>query len=218
MRLSTVVLTKDQAQRVTKGRTPLVPIEYQEAIKALASCTTFQEAKYWDDKADALAAWAKIYHSNEYVIKAKQLKLHAYRRMGQIANELRPHTGFKTGNSGAGRLPGAVALLQDNGLTKTSANAARRIALLPEKKFNKILEDPKAPATIAWKLWNTSPVWQDFTHGAMTFRRFTKTHDPKEVVALLGDKDHYAATARELCKDLTEWLDELEQRLAKVKS
>lgn len=217
MSASTAVLTKEQARRVTKGREPHVPFEYTEAVKALVACTTFDEAKYWDDKADALAAWAKIYHSNEAALKAKQLKLHAYRRMGQLANELRPMD-WKRGNTGAGRLPGPVALLQDNGLKKTEANAARRIALLSDRKFQKILEKPKAPATIAWNLWNTSPVWQEFTHGAMTFRRFTRQHQPKEIVALLGEKDHYAATARELCKDLTEWLDELEERLAKVKS
>src|SRR5208282_4621524 len=102
--LTTKVLTKEEAKRITKGRTPLVPVEYETAITALTECAHLDEAKYWDNKADALAAWAKIYHSDECARKAKMLKMHAYRRMGQLAGELRP------------KMP--VRILQEQGLSE----------------------------------------------------------------------------------------------------
>lgn len=208
------VITPKQARQITKGRTPLVPIEYEQAIKALTECTTFDEAKYWDSKADALAAWAKIYHSNEYLVKAKRLKLHAYRRIGELANDLRPNTGPKKGNSGAGRLPGAVALLRDYGFKKSEAAAARRLALLSQTKFNSLLKKPNAPTTTAWKLWGADPLWQEFSHSMLTFRAFCKRRTAAEVAALLTH-DGYAATARQAVIDITEWLDDFEMRLPK---
>ena len=72
--LTTPVITKDQARKITKGRTPLVPVEYEVAIRALTECTTLDESKYWSDKSDALAAWAKIYHSDDAGRKAKLLE------------------------------------------------------------------------------------------------------------------------------------------------
>src|ERR1700722_7297053 len=71
-------------------RTVPMPVEYVEACKALAACVTIDEAKRWADKAEALAAWAKIYRSDEASVQAARLKLHAYRRMGKLAEEIRP--------------------------------------------------------------------------------------------------------------------------------
>lgn len=53
------VITAEQAKKITGGRTPLVPVEYEAAVKSLQACATLDEAKYWSDKSDALAAWAK---------------------------------------------------------------------------------------------------------------------------------------------------------------
>lgn len=75
---------------VVRDRMPHVamPVEYEEACKALAACATIDEGKYWSDKADALAAWAKIYKSDEAAIAARRLKLQAFRRMGEIATQM----------------------------------------------------------------------------------------------------------------------------------
>lgn len=219
MPLTTQVITKAQARQITRGRTPLVPVEYETAIKALSECVTFEDSKYWSDKADALAAWAKIYHSNETLIKAKRLKLHAFRRMGQIANELRP-LGVKPNehhNTGAGRLPGPVSLLRDNGLNKTAAAAARRLALMSETKFEKLLVHPLAPATVAWQLWSTDPAYAEFASKAMAFRAYCRRVSPTQAGVAIKTKDQYIGTAREIITELTEWLDELDQRLKGTK-
>ena len=117
------VLTREVARQITRGRTPLVPVEYETAVKSLQACIDLNDAKYWDDKADALAAWAKIYRSDETLRKAKMLKLHAFRRMGELAGELKPLK-----NDKGGRQPGAIRALTDVGLSHNSAIAARRLA------------------------------------------------------------------------------------------
>ena len=93
------VISEEQARQITGGRKPLVPVEYERACTALAECQTIDEAKYWDNKADALAAWAKIYNNDQAGLEAKRLKLHAYRRMGEIAREIIP----KGTSGGVGR-------------------------------------------------------------------------------------------------------------------
>lgn len=48
------VISSEQARQITGGRTPLVPVEFETAVKALKACTQIDEAKYWSDKASAL--------------------------------------------------------------------------------------------------------------------------------------------------------------------
>jgi hypothetical protein len=204
------VINAEDARRITRGRTPLVPVEYETAIKALAECMTFEDTKYWSDKADALAAWAKIYHSNETLRKAKQLKLHAYRRMGQLAGELRPKT--------ARNLPGPVSLLLENGLSRMDATAADRIGKMTEKRFDRILENPKAPTSIVTEMYRRDPTWAEFARTAMSLRSFCRGNTPASVASIVRALDKEAYTARELVTELSEWLDEFESRLPKVKS
>jgi hypothetical protein len=48
------VITAKQARQITGGRTPLVPVVYEDALKALGECLSLDDAKVWDNKADAL--------------------------------------------------------------------------------------------------------------------------------------------------------------------
>src|ERR1700690_2101621 len=84
------VISAEEARKITGGRLPHMPVEYETALQALQECITLEDTKYWSDKADALAVWAKIFHSDDAARKAKQLKLKAFRRMGELARELRP--------------------------------------------------------------------------------------------------------------------------------
>jgi hypothetical protein len=214
------VITAEQAKQITRGRTPLVPVEYETAIKALTECVTLDEAKYWSDKSDALAAWAKIYHSNDAQRKAKLLKMHAFRRMGEIAAEIRPQQkkGGGRPGGGAGSLPGPISLLQEHGLGRNEAGAARRLALLPDRQFQRLLKNPKAPTTLMHELWSESdPVWRAFSQPAMTLRSFCRRTKAADVAAVCNDSEQYAGTAREIVRELTEWLDDLDQRISAKK-
>jgi hypothetical protein len=203
------VITSDQAKQITRGRTPLVPVEYETAVKSLAACLSLDETRYWDAKADALAAWAKIYRDDDVGRKAKMLKLHAYRRMGQLAAELRPHVVTEKGRS-----PGPKSLLIESGMTSTAAEAATALSRMTDHKFSKALKEPKAPITIVRLTNAANPIYTKFAHAAQNVRSITRQHTAAEMARIVkalsaGEKD----TARRLCLDISEWLDDLHARL-----
>lgn len=204
------VISKSQALKITGGRTPLVPVEYEAAVTSLAACLSIDDAKYWIDKADALAAWARIYRNDEAVRKAKALKLHAFRRMGALAEQIKP-----VKNTNKGRAPGPIRALTDAGLNKNQAIAARRLSTIPEKRFNDILEKPKAPSTVLQDLWVRDQSYADFVRAAQTFRGVLRRVTPASVANGCRENERFVQTSKELATEITEWLDDLDRRLSK---
>ncbi len=204
------ILTARQARLVTSGRTPLVPLEYEAAVRSLSQCTTLDESKYWRDKADALAAWAKIHHSNEILRKAKALKLHAFRRMGELSAELNPRKPVKNGR---GSIPGSGprSLLKRHGLSEAEADAARMLAQMPEKRFEKLLKRPIAPTTLRYLRQADEAGWHEIARTAMSLRSVFRRHTPAQAVLMLSVEQRMHA--REMMIELTEWLDEFNERL-----
>lgn len=206
----------EQLPAVVKRRIPEAkpPLEYDIACQALVACTRIDEAKYWSDKADALAAWAKIYRSDTAATEARRLRLHAYRRMGELAGELRPAK--RKGLPGSA--PGPVSLLVGNGLKKSEANAARKVALLSQETFREMAARPKPPSpfTAAAAKQRGTQCWTTFSSSAgaaMHFRSFTRQHGASELAR--GMTADEASRAREIAREITEWLDEFEQHLPK---
>lgn len=216
------VLTSDQARQVTRGRTPLVPIEYETAVNALQACITMDDAKYWSDKADALAAWARIYRSDDAGRKARQLKLHAFRRMGILAQELRPRGVHKPG--GTGTRPGPVSLMVESGLSLHQAAAASAIAKISKRAFLKAVdsEHPPAPSSMLPKFaGDVSDSWKKLAgaHGGNTFigfRAFCRANEAKPIAKGLAADE--VAKVRGVLTEINEWLDEFEQYLPKEKA
>jgi hypothetical protein len=126
------------AQRVKAEKPAIV---YEEAIKALAECRSIDEAKYFSDKADALATYAKIFKDKKLATEAKRVKLHALRRMGEIAEQLRP-----TVRGGGRGHKGALSVLQDHGLTTHRAELANRLCRVPRTAFEKAIAQPTPPS------------------------------------------------------------------------
>lgn len=205
------VITAKEARQITKGRTPLVPVEYESAVKALTECCTLDEAKYWDNKADALAAWAKIYHSGEIMRKAKCLKLHAFRRMGSLAAELNPRV--TRPGWGKGTMPGSGprSLLIKNGLSVAEADAARMLSGLTQTKFNTLLKKPLAPCTYRWSRKDDGSAWHALARAIMQLRSHCRRSKPADVKIPDGE----AANARVMAVEVYEWLEEFEQGLPK---
>jgi hypothetical protein len=159
------MVTRDVvAQRLRNA--PAIPVVYEEACTALANVVTILDAKHFSDKAEALATWARIFKSEKAAIEAKRLKLQAFRKMGQLADELRPIAPTKTNeergrnyrekikagsppSSCKGGAPlGAKSVLLKNGLSNSVATAALRMARATEKEFNEALENPRSPERI----------------------------------------------------------------------
>jgi len=127
-----------------------LPVLYTEAVAALAECRNLDEAATFDDAAEALAAWSKIYNDDEAGRQARQLRLHAHRRMGQLAREIAPLKGRK----GGGRQPGPVAKLREHGLSRHGAVAANHLAKMPEKGFLTLVDQdfPPAPTSVTRRI------------------------------------------------------------------
>jgi hypothetical protein len=205
------VITSAEARKITGGRAPHVPVEYDQALAALQACITLDEAKYWSNKADALAAWAKIFHSNEAGRKAAQLKLHAFRRMGALAHELRPKKIDFSGSK-----PGAVSMIMEHGFNRTQANAARYLANLPQTKFDSLLNSPRplSPATAMVRGQMRDPMWGKVRSLAMSLRSICRDTNATDCARSLIPSE--VDIARNLVLELTGWLDEFESHLPRV--
>lgn len=219
------VITEQQARKITGGRKPLVPVEYENAVKALMACTSIDDAKYWSDKSDALAAWAKIYQDDQAGIEARRLKLHAYHRLGTLARELRP---VKYERGCVGQSPGPRALLMEKGLKSDAASSALRISRATKDELKPHIEAGRGVtavgntfrgrsgmnvrvATDAW-LWLTSSNVGNGAHLRMAKAAFQK-RKARDAAEGIGRGE--VSAARNLARDLIEWLDEFEQCLPK---
>lgn len=196
-----------------------VPVKYTAAVKALIACRTIDEAKYFADKSDALAAWAKIYQHDEAAAEAKRLKLHAYRRMGILAVEIQPGRKIK-GVYVAGGDPGPAALLRSAGLPGHDAQSAVALSRLNKKKFRNEVASarPHAPSFFRDVFYGYSSGWKILGSGGkgsmMAFRCFCRKQDPKEIAASLSPTE--AKKAKEIATDIIEWMDAFDQYLPKV--
>lgn len=209
------VVIRDRIQHVA------MPVEYDLACKALEACETIDEGKYWSDKADALAAWAKIYKNDQAALAARRLKLKAFRRMGEISEELSPNKSL--GNKG--RAKGPHSLLLGRGLTRSQASAARRLAKINSVEFKSCVEraDSLQRATYLTRDRKRSVsdalgwLTQSAANGAHLYaaRSAFRARHPHEIAAGIAKGE--VKQARELAIELVEWLDAFEQALPKGK-
>lgn len=229
------VITSQQAKQITGGRAPLVPVEYDSAVRALIACSTLDEAKYWSSKADALAAWAKIYGDDKVGREAKRLRLYAYRRMGEIARELRPggvassrnpHPTQKGAHRFSGRLPGPKSLLEEQGLNDGQTRSALRVSRIPKKEFDAFVNSPKppSPVTIGSVQIGVSRDYELFNSALTGFVSCLKARgDPKEFVKQVPPdskamRNGGTERIRARVAQIIEWLDTFEQYLPKEKA
>lgn len=214
------VISAEQAKKITGGRTPLVPVEYETACRALAECSTLDEAKYWDNAADALAAWAKIHHKDQAGLEAKRLKLHAYRRMGELAEQLRPTLlGSRKGcETRTGSEPGSRSLLKEHGCSEHVSRSMIAFGRMEKDKFDEIVHSPTppTPTRLLKDIWNKDrEAWGKFRDagGPVQFRSFCRANSAKDLAASLADDE--INKARVVVLECLEWLDEFEQHLTK---
>lgn len=205
------VITSKQAKQITGGRTPLVPVQYEQAVKALAECISLDDAKTWADKSDALAAWAKIYRDDKVLRQAKILKLEAFRRMWILAEELYPRRNLKTG----GTTPGARHALIKSGLNRVQADSARAIAKLSDAEFKKVISADRPPAPSIFRDCGSTPEWMEARRYMSNLRGCARRFSAKTVAMKL--KEGEAKLAKQMVVELQEWLDEFEQNLPKAK-
>jgi hypothetical protein len=191
---------------------------YERGCALLEQCVSFDETKYWDSLADAAAAWAKIHDSDRVEQLARSLKLHAYRRLGQIAEmqqpvrAAEPRLGRRTGRP-CGRPPGPVAWLQQNGMRRNEAVAARTLGVMQEAQFTSLAgaERPLSPVSV--RRGQYSP-WQLFYQRAQLANVAANTWRmaPIDAARLEGleQREKILRVARRLERWFKEFADTLE--------
>lgn len=191
------------------GKQP--PILFSQAISTLAACRSIDEAKVWPDNADALAAWAKLYKDDQVGREARALKLHAYRRIGVLAGQIRP---IRYGGSKG--IQGPNSLLVEHGISKTKAVQMRRIALMPESKFSAIAKSakPPSPSVLAGEWLTSNPKWSHFARGMHGFIHRSRKHKIKDLVESLSSEQKNIAydLCLKMCGTLTDLMAYLEGR------
>lgn len=204
-----------------------LPVQYTDACKAIAACRSLDEGHFWASKADALAAYAKIYQDDKAGIEARRLKLFAYRRMAELSEELRPTK--RVGPKGA--RPGGRSLLVEHGFSKEVSKYIRRVGAIPPKKFDELVNRPRPPSisvaaeegighsdfgtsrahsTEAWRLLSTSS-----QVAGVNLRRFVRLfcrRFPARTLAQ-GLSPEEAANARELIHEASAWLADFQINL-----
>jgi hypothetical protein len=199
---------------------PQLPVDYVDACKALERCQTLDETRHWDNKADALAAWARIYGHNEAARQARLLKLHAYRRMGQLAEEIRPGARVP----GVGRSPGPKSLLLEKGLSPNQADAARKLSNMDARTYDAVLSRPRPPSPVTLRNQRVkgSQAWLTFcgsgtsNDNARAFRAFCRRNLPGLLAK--GMKPEEASVARTIMVEIAEWIEEFQRYLPKSQS
>jgi hypothetical protein len=207
------VITLAQAKQITGGRNPHMPVEYENAVNALQACITLDEAKLWSDKADALAAWAKIYRSDDAARKAQQLKLHAYRRMGELALDLRPQQRKRRSDGKImGKKDGPASLLREQGLSSGKEFAATKLARLPQDEFEKLIARDRPPSPMAaLRATHGSMELNQVVASANSFRAACRNISPDNAARLLARA--ITPAQQSLFRELADWLDRLDQSL-----
>jgi hypothetical protein len=206
------LISKEQARQITGGRLPHIPVEYETAVNSLQACLTLDEAKYWSNAADAFTAWAKMYRSGDALRKAKMLKLHAFRRMGQLAEEINPRLVKQGVGVGKGSVAGSGprSILKQHGFSAAEVDAARMLADVSERTFTRLLKNPMSPTTARARLRDIT-IWHHTQAALMTLRSRCRVHTPAQTIITMSVVER--ANARELVREVVEWLDEFDQRL-----
>lgn len=190
-----------------------MPVLYREAIAALERCATMDEAKYYSEKSDALAAWAKIYGSDEDSRAAARLKLKAYARMGELATELRPQQRARRSDGRImGKKNGPASLLREHGIDRGHEFVAMKLSRLPKPDFERLIEGEKVPTPMA--AFRSSsfelPEMGTLLAAASTFRTACRKLSPAMFSPCIT-----TSAQRSLFSELLEWLDELDRSLPK---
>lgn len=213
MSLSHTVLTHSHASKLKGPALP--PVQYEQACKALAECRSIDDAKQWNTKAEALAAWAKVYHSKQAMNEARKLRLHAYRRMAELSSELRPAS---PGSPEGGRLPGSQKLLEAYGFTRKEAQQIRGVGNAPAHRFAKAVESNPVPTVRGFLEQGVVSKDVDGLKSFDAFRYFTNRVKPELAAkrVLQSDVKARLLAARQVRDWCDEFAESLEQRAAQA--
>ena len=202
-----------------------LPAKYEAAKLALKECNKIDECRDWEDKAEALASYAKQQDDKEMEKTARRIRARAVRRCGELLKEIESGKGkhWKSRRDGGGPSTSRAQAAADAGLSPRKVKDSIRVANVPEESFEEQLESD-SPPTIPnlaeqgtekavpryEQLGMTQEAWQ----AGMHFRghlsdmvRHANNFDPQEVVD--GSTPKEREQIRKNIKILDHYLDRL---------
>jgi hypothetical protein len=129
---------------------PRLPKNYVHAVAAVRECARIDEAKAWADKMEALRCYAVQRDDPALRSYALKIKLRAYRRMGQIFDEIQE--GHRARDKrGDGSSPPLTRTQAANaaGLTRWERRAALRLAHVDDADFTAAVDENDDPPSLA---------------------------------------------------------------------
>ncbi len=120
---------------------------YNAARTALAEAHAVDEVKDIRDKAEAMAAYARQAHDTEMIEWVTEIKVRAERRAGELLAEMEKARGVRMngGNTGGPTMlpPVNAPKLADLGISKNESSRWKKLAAVPEDKFEQAVSAAK---------------------------------------------------------------------------
>lgn len=129
------------------AKAPL-PVKYEAATLAIAECARIDECREWENKAEALASYARQSGDKTLENTAMKIRARAVRRCGELLKEIDSATGAHLKRSGADPLSRKQAA-EDAGMSPRQAKDAIRVANVPAEKFEEQVESESPPTKTA---------------------------------------------------------------------
>jgi hypothetical protein len=199
-----------------------LPVRYETARKALAECAAVDELKEWNDKAAAMAVYARQAKDNSLHQYALRIQARAQRRMGQLLKSIPGRSGGDRGNSATGgKRPMAetrTSVAQSVGLSEHQRKTAIRVASVSDESFEsqvesstppsitRLAEEGKAPAMSSSPESDARKRTRRQTQEALTeFFRFCRETHPKDAARCFEASD--SKTLAQQVTSIDSWLD-----------
>lgn len=197
-----------------------LPVAYEQAKVALASCASIDECQDWANKAEALATYAKMADDDTLHIFADRIQARAVRRMGELLKEYTlPHELRYSHALRTGTLPSQKSVAAEAGISKHQLRQAVSVATVPADQFEAAIESDKPPTVTALAEMGkqSRPLPEGFTQathliGAVKrFAEFCQTNDAARVAG--GVLPAEAGALRSMVGVIDGWLDQFVVKL-----
>ena len=204
-----------------------LPDTYEAAAKAIAECARIDECADWANKAEAMAAYARMSEDDSLRRRCDRIQARAIRRCGELLREYDGRSdNARKQTDGTDSLITRRRAAEDAGMSERQQTTAARVANVPEDDFNAQVEgdDPPTVTALAEQGKKTRPLVdlqgrdpEEFsvsTYAQGDLRDFAKLAETSDTGAIVrGALPHETAPMLEHVAAIIPWLERLRAEL-----